>query len=306
MKKSIKLKAFCKANLSLNITGKDEVTGYHKLDSVMTSLDCYDTVTVTERDDKLVCVTVVGASVPDGDNTAIKAARAVMKKIGCNGFDICIEKHIPLGAGLGGSSADGAAVLRALDLFYGLTARGADVRKLALGVGSDVPFMLTGGLARVRGLGEDLFFIQNKLKLFVVGLFAGEVSTAKAYAEFDKLHPAIPQGKLGVVRRAAPCLLSDNDKLCEAALSGSSDALKHLGNALYEPAKILLPSVSDCVKKLADCGAAVNMTGSGGMVLGYFDDINKFYECTVKLKNERGFKVFAPAPVGVLHEWITR
>lgn len=279
--------------MSLNITGKNADTGLHELDSVMMSLDCYDTVTVTERDDDRVCLTVVGADIPERGNTAVKAARAVMDKLGCNGFDITLEKNIPIGAGLGGSSADGAAVLRALDLFYGLTKRGVDMRALALSIGSDVPFMLTGGLARVRGTGEDLFFIQNKLELFAVGLFAGEVSTAAAYAEFDR-------------QTGGALCPSDNDKLCDLALAGDIGALELCGNALCGSARSLQPRVSECEKKLADCGAIVNMTGSGGMVLGYFTDIQRFYECTLKLKHERGFKVFAPAPTGILHEFLAR
>lgn len=291
MKKSVRLKAFCKANLSLDITGKDGISGLHELDSVMMSLDCFDVVTVTERDDKRVRLSVTGADLAGGKNTAVKAAEAVMRAIDCNGFDISIEKNIPIGAGLGGSSADGAAVLRALDLFYGLTKRGVDMREIALGIGSDVPFMLTGGLARVRGKGEDLFFIQNKLKLFVVGLFGGEVSTARAYAEFDRLYPTA---------KFSP---SNSDKLCESALDGdATGVLRHLGNALYEPAKIIAPEVPDCAQKLADCGASVNMTGSGGMVLGYFTDMQKFCDCVRELKKDGECRVYTSARTGVLHE----
>lgn len=289
MNRSLRLKAFCKANLSLNITGVRD--GMHELDSVMISLDAFDTVTVTERDDDKVNVAFVNADISATDNTAYRAAKAVQKALCFGGWDIVIEKGIPMGAGLGGSSADGAAVLRALDVFYRLPTRGADMRKIALSVGSDVPFMLTGGLARVRGTGDDLFFMENKLPLFAIGLMDGEVSTRDCYAEFD--------------RRGGSGVASDTDKLCEHLLGGEAQAADFFGNALFEPACALCGGVKASADKLSAVGAMVNMTGSGGMVLGWFTDINAFANAAAALKGERGFKVFAPTRTGVLHEWLT-
>ncbi|MDE5593711.1 MAG: 4-(cytidine 5'-diphospho)-2-C-methyl-D-erythritol kinase [Clostridiales bacterium] len=292
MSNTIKLKAFAKVNLSLNITGRDETRGMHMLDSVMASVDLFDVVTVTERDDKQINVKFIGTDcVPAQNNTAYKAAKAVQDIIDCNGFDITVEKRIPIGAGLGGSSADGAAVLRALDVLYKLPSLGVDMRSVALSVGSDVPFMLTGGLARVQGLGEELFFIENKLKLFIVGLMATPVSTVAAYAKFDELYET---GKY------CP---TDTDKLCNLLLDGDNNAIEHLGNALYELSVRISPEIAKNAELLRSYGAAVNLTGSGGMVLGYFTDMQKFYECYTALK-DRGARVFAPAPTGVLHERI--
>ena len=288
MGQSVRLRAFAKANLSLNITGKNKDNGLHELDSVMLSLDAFDTVTVTERSDDKINVRFVNADIGE-DNTAAKAARAVQSAIG-GGWDITVEKGIPIGAGLGGSSADGAAVLRALDVMYKLPARGVDMRNVALSVGSDVPFMLTGGLARVRGTGEDLFFIENKAELFIVGLMSGEVSTARAYAEFDRLHES-----------GAFCP-TDNDKLCELLLSGDPSAVELAGNALYAPACELAPQIQKNAELLKSHGAAVNLTGSGGMVLGYFTDIQKFAACARALGGMQGFYVFAPTRTGILHE----
>ncbi|MDE5562555.1 MAG: 4-(cytidine 5'-diphospho)-2-C-methyl-D-erythritol kinase [Clostridiales bacterium] len=288
MSNTIKLKAFAKVNLSLNITGRDEARSMHLLDSVMMSVDLFDTVTVTERDDKQINVKFIGADIGE-NNTAYKAAKAVQDIINCNGFDITVEKRIPIGAGLGGSSADGAAVLRALDVLYKLPSLGVDMRSVALSVGSDVPFMLTGGLARVQGLGEQLFFIENKLKLFMVGLMANGVSTPAAYKKFDELHADF---------KFCP---TDTDKLCNLLLDGDNKAIQHLGNALYEPAVCFSPEIAKNAELLRSYGAAVNLTGSGGMTLGYFTDIQSFYECYTALKDS-GARAFAPAPTGVLHE----
>ncbi len=288
MSNSIKLRAFAKVNLSLNITGREQ-SGMHNLDSLMMSVDLFDTVTVTPRADSEIRVKFIGAEIGE-DNTAYKAAKAVQNIVGGNGFDITVEKGIPIGAGLGGSSADGAAVLRALDVLYKLPERGVDMRKVALSVGSDVPFMLTGGLARVRGLGDDLFFIENKLNLFIVGLMADSVSTAAAYKKFDELYP-----------NGEYCP-TDTQKLCDLLLDGNSAAVAHFNNALYEPAVFFSPEIAKNAELLRSYGATVNLTGSGGMVLGYFTDIQKFYDCATALKSRDGFRVFAPVRTGVLHE----
>lgn len=290
MGKSVELKAFAKVNLSLNITGKRE-DGMHLLDSVMMSVDKFDTVTVSERADSRINVKFIGCDVGE-DNTAYKAAKSVLDVIG-GGVDITVEKGIPMGAGLGGSSADGAAVLRALDLFYKLPERGVDMRKAALSVGSDVPFMLTGGLARVTGVGEELFFIENKIKAFMVGLMPGFVSTAAAYRAFDEIH-------------GEKYLPVNNDAFCEKLLGGEQIDREFLGNALFEPAVKLLPEIERARNLLLSCGAATCMTGSGGMVVGYFTDIAEFVKCAGALCGERGFTVFAPAPTGILHKWINR
>lgn len=290
-KHGIKLRAFGKVNLSLNITGR-AADGMHKLDSVMMSVDVFDTVTVTERDDENIVVTFTDANI-GADNTAFKAARAVQGIIGGNGWDIVVEKGIPIGAGLGGSSADGAAVLRALDVLYKLPERGVDMRAVALSVGSDVPFMLTGGLARVRGTGDDMFFMENKLTLFAAGIMCGEVSTAAAYKKFDELYG-------GEYRP------TNTDALCEKLLAGdAAKAVRHFGNALYAPATELLGEIVPAAKLLGELGAdCVNMTGSGGMVIGYFTDIMRFAECANKLKGRPGFTALAPARTGILHERI--
>jgi len=120
MSKSVKITAFAKVNLSLNIEGRAD--GLHKLDSVMMSVDCFDTVTVTERADEKITVAFDDPTIDPVRNTAYKAAAAVCGKLH-RGADISVQKGIPVGAGLGGSSADGAAVLRALDLFYRLPVR---------------------------------------------------------------------------------------------------------------------------------------------------------------------------------------
>ncbi len=289
-RKALRLRAFAKANLSLDITGRSD--GMHLLDGISTSLDCFDTVTVKERADGNIFVRFVNADIDPENNTAYKAARAVQAETDCGGFDIEIEKGIPVGAGLGGSSADGAAVLRALDVFYRLPSRGVDMRALALSVGSDVPFMLTGGTGRVSGTGGELYFFKNKLPLFAAGLMAESVSTRECYALFDDMY------------RDAQPENTDNDRLAELLMTGDPEALRLFSNALYAPAARLAPSVEKFAAVLEEVGARPCLTGSGGMVLGWFTDIEKLAACAARLKTEPGFKVFTTTNTGILHEWL--
>lgn len=275
----------------MNITGKRN--RLHALDSVMTSVDVFDTVTVTERDDGKINVKFLNADVDPVNNTAYKAASSVMNEFSYGGMDVEIEKGIPVGAGLGGSSADGAAVLRALDLFYRLPRRGVDMRAVALKVGSDVPFMLTGGSARVTGEGEELFFFENKLSLFAVGIMDEQVSTAAAYSRFDELYGD----------KYEP---TDNGALTTLLMDGDKRAAEMFDNALTKPAEHFAPSVSDNIKLLKDNGASACLTGSGGMVLGWFTELDKFAACASALKGRNGFKALSTARTGILHEWIDR
>lgn len=288
--KSIKLRAFAKANVSLNITGRND--GMHELDSIMLSLDVFDVVTVTERNDKNIAVSFINAEVDPVNNTAYRAAKAVQDKINCNGFDIVIEKRIPIGAGLGGSSADGAAVIRALDIFYGLTGLDVNVRELALSVGSDVPFMLTGGSARVCGKGEDLYFFKNKLELFAIGVMDEFVSTVDAYKTFDVQNPSNALS------------LCDNGELCELLMMGDKKALQSFSNGLTEAANILAPSVKRNLEKISSVGGVPCLTGSGGMVLGWFSDIEEFATACSVLRGEKGFRAFTTTNIGIIHEWL--
>lgn len=110
-------------NLSLNITGRD---GYHRLDSVFVSVSAYDYVTVAERLDDTVRIDFPGIAIDPYASTVAKAVNALRAQFGGFGAEIVVEKKIPVGSGIGGSSADAAAVIRALDYLFGFTARGLD------------------------------------------------------------------------------------------------------------------------------------------------------------------------------------
>ena len=149
---SLKIKANAKVNLSLSVLGKRE-DGYHELDTVMQSISLYDTVYI-EKSDKIA---VECGEFGGEDNIAFKTAAAFFKASGINaGADIKIEKRIPSAAGMGGGSADAAAVLVGLNKLYEAKLSYEKLLKIAVKLGADVPFLIRGGTARAKGIGEIL------------------------------------------------------------------------------------------------------------------------------------------------------
>lgn len=149
---SLKIKANAKINLSLSVLGKRE-DGYHELDTVMQSISLNDTVYI-EKSDK---ITVECGEFGGEDNIAFKAAEAFFKASGINaGAKIKIEKRIPSAAGMGGGSADAAAVLVGLDKLYEAKLSYERLLSVAVKLGADVPFLIRGGTARAKGIGEIL------------------------------------------------------------------------------------------------------------------------------------------------------
>lgn len=160
-------RALAKLTVTLRVTGR-RGDGYHLLDSVMTTLDLADTLEFDEGDG----VEVVGADLP-ADNLVTRALEAVGRRAA-----VRLEKRIPVGAGLGGGSADAAAVLR----WAGCGDLGVAAR-----LGADVPFCLVGGRARVTGVGEmvePLPFVRAAYTLLPPPL---HVSTPAVYRAWDDL-----------------------------------------------------------------------------------------------------------------------
>jgi 4-diphosphocytidyl-2-C-methyl-D-erythritol kinase len=144
---SATLSAHAKLNLYLDIVGKRE-DGYHNIVTEMLEIDLADTVTVRLADD--IRVTCTNPDIPtDERNIAYRAA-----KLFGQGAEIHIEKRIPVMAGLGGSSTNGAAVLRALNSLNGGVFTERELLETGAKLGADVPFALVGGRARCEGIGE--------------------------------------------------------------------------------------------------------------------------------------------------------
>lgn len=254
-----RVKAYAKLNLTLSVTGSSG--GYHMLDSLVCSVDLFDLIVLKKRKDDKVIIQMHGQGtelLPYEQNNAAKAAESYIKAFGTRGADITIYKNIPVGAGMGGSSADAAGVLRGMTKLYGAGSE-KQLKELADGLGSDTGYMMNGGYARLTGRGDKVEHINSKLKLnFLLLKPNGEVSTAECY----KLYDSMPQAA------------TSSENAIQAVISGDKAALgASLSNALYPPAAILNPEVEtayDELKAFAPLG--VCMTGSGSAVFALFEN----------------------------------
>jgi len=282
----VRIKAYAKLNLTLAVTGVED--GYHVLDSLVCTVDLYDLIKLKKRKDNLVTVEMHGQdteTLPYEENNAVKAAEAYIKAFGTCGADIKIFKNIPVGAGMGGSSADISGVLRGMATLYGKGGE-RDLKELADSLGSDTGYLLSGGFARLTGRGERVERLEKDVRLNFLLLLPREgVSTAECYRLYDEL-PKIPLS----TQPAADALLNGD-------LAGLG---KSMNNALYAPAVKLNGEIQTAFEELTEFAPlGVNMTGSGSGVYALFDSAEM---CAYAKSRYRGacrcvqLKSFAPKP----------
>ena len=180
--------AFAKINLTLDVLGKRD-DGYHDLKSIMQTISIRDDVEIDVDTGKPWVLHCSNESIPtDERNLAWKAARVFFDRIGRepDGIEIRITKRIPVGSGLGGGSADAAAVLRALNRHYDNPLSILALAELGASIGSDVPFCTVCGTAMVEGRGEQIRKLPDMPDCcFVVCKPQFSCSTPELYKELD-------------------------------------------------------------------------------------------------------------------------
>jgi 4-diphosphocytidyl-2-C-methyl-D-erythritol kinase len=162
-----------KINLYLEILG-DRPDGFHELAMVMQSIDLADQIDLRANGTDQLRVQCDNPQVPsDRTNLAYRAAELISQRFPkafakYGGVDITIHKRIPIGAGLAGGSANAAAVLVGLDLLWELGLTQPEIQDLGAGLGSDIPFCVSGGTALATGRGEQLDALPSLDHLYVV------------------------------------------------------------------------------------------------------------------------------------------
>ncbi|MCX7896807.1 MAG: 4-(cytidine 5'-diphospho)-2-C-methyl-D-erythritol kinase [Rhodocyclaceae bacterium] len=150
------LPAPAKINLFLHVVGRRE-DGYHLLQTVFRFVDLYDTLRFWPREDGQIVLATPLAGVPEAANLVVRAARLLKSQRTCAstaGVTIALEKRIPQGGGLGGGSSDAATTLLALNHLWGLSLSRAELERLALALGADVPVFVHGRNCFAEGIGE--------------------------------------------------------------------------------------------------------------------------------------------------------
>ena len=184
----LRVEAHAKVNLTLEIIGKRS-DGFHNLVSVMQTIDLRDEIVLTPADD--ITLTCDKPSLKNEDNLAFTAAVALKRATGASGgVHIDIRKSIPEAAGLGGGSADAAAVLKALNELWVCGLDDDALASTGTEIGSDVPYLLQSGTALVQGRGEDVSALPNAALEWLVLLTPDVKLENKTAALFSLLTPA--------------------------------------------------------------------------------------------------------------------
>jgi 4-diphosphocytidyl-2-C-methyl-D-erythritol kinase len=280
----VKIRAPAKINLGLRIVGR-RVDGYHLLDTIMVPVSLYDEIYITRTarqgrssTPKLI-VTCDNPAVPsDEENIVFRAADLIIKE---NSIDeplrIHIEKHIPVGAGLGGGSSDAAATLIAMNSLFRLNYSTRRLKKRGYSLGADVPFFIGRMPARARGIGERLTPIQSLPWKWAVIIYPGfPVATAWVYRNFQaKLTK--PMANTSIIsplkKRFGQRRLLVND-------------LEAVTLARYPRIRFLKQ------KLIAEGAAGALMSGSGSAVFGLFDSRGNAARALSRLQKEDGVKTF--------------
>ena len=269
------LRIGCKVNLTLRITGV-RPNGWHELDTVFLPLDePSDTLRLALRPGGGLALHCAEPGIDPENNTLTKAYRLFAEASGFRpGVEAVLEKGIPHGAGLGGGSADAAALLGWLNARAPEPLPLPELVGLAARIGADVPFALLGGTCRVRGVGDLMKALPPCPDCrFVVAMPSVGVSTPEAFARYDTMGSPVHPDCEAQEQAIRDCNLAG---VCAAG----GNALEHCSGAVETPA---------ICKTLREHGAVMaQMTGSGAAVFGIFDDENAARSAVAALKN--GYK----------------
>ncbi len=248
--------AFAKLNLTLDVLGKRE-DGYHDLKSIMQTISIRDDVEIDVGTGTQWTLNCTDETIPCGaENLAWKAAKVFCEaaKVDPDGLAIRITKRIPSGAGMGGGSADAAAVLRALNRHYGSPFSILALAEIGAEVGSDVPFCVLCGTAMCEGRGERLRKLPDMPDcIFVVVKPEFSVSTPELYKKIDEV--AIAQRP-------------DHQAMESALLAGDLEKVAHNLCNVFDPVVTAEHLELNYIKSVFHQYGAVNyqMTGSGSAV----------------------------------------
>ena len=275
----MKLKAYAKVNISLDIVGKRE-DNYHLLSMIMQNIDLYDEIDLVEQSEGIT-ISCNKSYVPtDERNLAYKAAKLFMNTYNINsGVEINIEKNIPVAAGLAGGSTDCAAVLKMMNKIFNINVSDDELMQLGVKLGADVPYCIIGGTALCEGIGEKITKLKpfkNHILVLVKPPFG--VSTKEVYKAFDLEKARIHPNTNNIIEK-----MKQDDLIFV-----SSNMKNLLENVTLKKYKSLIGIKEDMIS-LGSVGAL--MSGSGPSVFGFFDDMTKAQKCYDKMK-ERYTDVF--------------
>ncbi len=281
---TIVIRALAKINLAIDVLGKRD-DGYHNIDTVTIPLKLHDSIEITPlpHTARTYLVSDDPTIICDESNLAFRAFHLMTEKYRLEGaYKIFIYKKIPVEAGLGGGSADAAAVLRAFNAVLPKDVdRTQEMKDVGLSIGSDIPFCLENKPARVEGKGEKLTPIKVKYPYHVlivkpdVGL-----STASIYKALDGIDTS------SIPRPNIPALI-------EGLAKDNRDLIyENMINILTVPAVKALPLIGDILDQFAMMGLDLcGMSGTGSACFALSKD-RKLLERAVRAFEQQGYSCF--------------
>ena len=249
--------SFSKVNIGLKVLNQRD-DGYHNIYTIFQELNFGDSIYIEKRDQGCKIISNVDWIPTDKSNICFKAYNEVKKEFsGVKGLHLKIEKKIPTGSGLGGGSANAAAVLKGINKIYKLKLTARELEQIARKIGADVPFFIKGKTQLGEGVGEKLTQLHNTIigtYLLVIPKFS--ISTEWAYS--------IIKNKL-----------NDQDKKVNFSsfFNGDYSSLQIFENDFERIVIPAYPEIGAIKIKLLKLGARfVSLSGSGSTVYGIFDD----------------------------------
>ena len=284
---SLTERAYAKINLGLKVLGR-RPDGYHDILSLAQCVDLADVLYIAPAaTDELTCTADHLSTGPD--NLVRRALEAFRVHQPVAPLRIHLKKNIPIGAGLGGGSADAAAMLRALNRICNKPLSMDKLRALGAALGSDIPFLIEGGTALMRGRGEIL-----------------EPQQWAGAAHYVLVYPKVAIGTAWAYGQFGP-FLTENTPYLRFISSLSGGSVDHnrlfevLENDFMPMIERAYPIVAELRSQLDRADArATSMSGSGSTVFGIFDDRMAASQAQVALQG-RGFRSFLcqPTPISV-------
>lgn len=278
--KKFTLQAHAKINFGLFVTAK-RADGFHDIETVFHRVAVADTIELSPSGE-----IVVGSDDPeapsDETNICHRAARLLRESLQPDaGVHCMITKRIPIGAGLGGGSADAAAVLRALPSFWKRKADPGTLQRIALELGSDVPYFLGSGSAFAHGRGETLELLPLDVP-FAIVLCYPNIHVATSWA-FRQISPR-------------PTPPPDLRSMVVEGMNNPRVLREGVANDFETPVFAAFPAVRRVKESLLRAGAVfASMSGSGSAVYGLFPDLPAA-ETAIRAFAGTGYRTFLTPP----------
>ena len=295
----MEIKAYAKINLTLEVLGR-RPDGYHEVRTILQTIDLTDILNITQAPHLEIKCSL--PELDNQDNLVWKAVCALRKAAGCNkGANIHLEKHIPVGMGLGGGSSDAAATLKALNSLWGIQMDDAGLQSIAASLGSDVPFFLRGGTALGEGRGEIMTELHPLPQLWMVlccppprsspGSGPFPRKTARLYSMVT------PENYTDGSRTTS---MVDFIESCRGPTVGTGEAepLQSLFNVFESLAYSAFGELEAARQALVEAGARnTYLSGAGPALFTFVSDKDEGEEIVKSLK-ESGLEAYCTSTVG--------